>query len=294
MGLISMTGFGSAAFDAGDARYECTIRSVNRRHMDLTLRLPPELVNLEPAIRRPVQTACQRGDIVLVIERVGGTGCREVHVDETAARALNDAYRKVAKAVGASEPVPLSTLLTASGVVRLGSGGPPGDEVSAAVLDGIQAALDDLNAARSREGRALQEDIVGRMDAIRGLWREVREEMPVINQALLDRAAVRARAVAETANVDVEPAVLATALATVAEKADVSEEVSRMDAHTSEFDSLVLADPPHGRKLDFLAQEMMREVGTTAAKCQSARVSHVVVEIKAEIERIREQLANVL
>lgn len=294
MALISMTGFGTSTFDAGDGRYECTVRSVNRRTLDVTIRLPPEFTAMEPAIRRPVQVACGRGDVLLVVERVGSTGQREVHVDEEAARALYGAYRKVAAAVGSEEEVPLSALLSASEVVSLHRGRSPSTDVTEEVLGGIGAALDDLEATRAREGQALERDVLSRLGAIRSSWNQVREELPRLNQALLDRAAARASVLAEAAGVDAEPSALATALASLAEKADVSEEISRMEAHSAEFESLVAGDGPHGRRLDFLSQEMMREVGTTAAKCQNAQVSHLVVEIKAELERIREQLANVL
>ncbi|MBL6975083.1 MAG: YicC family protein [Deltaproteobacteria bacterium] len=294
MALVSMTGFGTSTFDAGDGRYECIVRSVNRRTLDVTIRLPPEFTAMEPTIRRPIQVACGRGDVLLVLERVGSTGRREVHVDEEAALALHDAYRKVAAAVGSSEDVPLSALLSASEVVSLHRGRSPSTDVTQDVIAGIGKALEDLGGTRAREGQALERDVMSRLGAIRDSWDRVRGELPLVNQALMDRAADRARALAEAAGVDVEPSVLATALASLAEKADVSEEVSRMEAHVTEFESLVEGAGPHGRRLDFLSQEMMREVGTTAAKCQNARVSHLVVEIKAELERIREQLANVL
>jgi len=136
--------------------------------------------------------------------------------------------------------------------------------------------------------------VVGRLDAIRAAVDRIRVEAPAANRALLDRAAQRARQVAAAASVEADPAALANAIAGLAEKADIAEELSRLDAHLGQAASVIDSPAPHGRRLDFLCQEMMREIGTLGAKAQSTAVSHLVVDVKADIDRIREQAANAL
>lgn len=295
MPLQSMTGYGTATFGAGASRYVCTARSVNRRVLELTLRLPPELGPCEPAIRSLVQETLGRGEVVIAIERERGSTPVRVEVDEDAARALWEGFRKVAAAVGAVAEPPLSALLASPDVVRVVRDEPDAaGDLPEAVVTGVRAALAGLIAMRTREGIELERDVTGRLDSIQASVAWIRTEAPAANRALLDRAAQRAGQIAAAAGVDADPAAIANAIASLAERADISEELSRLDAHLLQFRAVLDSPPPHGRRLDFLCQEMMREVGTLGAKAQSTAVSHRVVEVKAEIERIREQVANVL
>ena len=296
MGLSSMTGFGAATFEAAGARYAVTVRSVNRRGLELTLRVPPELQAVEPAIRGLLTDACGRGEVVLIIERDrSGPAVLRAEVDEDAARVLYEGYRRVALAVGATGEIPLGVLLSSQDVVRIQRG--PAEvsgEEGEPVLAGVRAALADLERMRRTEGAALERDVRGRLAAIRAALVLIHQEEPAARQAALERAIIRAKALAEAAGMNADPAALANALASLAEKADFSEESARLDAHLAQVDAVLASDPPHGRRLDFLCQEVMREIGTLSAKAASAVVSHVAVDVKADVERIREQIANVL
>ncbi|MBM4396375.1 MAG: DUF1732 domain-containing protein [Deltaproteobacteria bacterium] len=295
MPLLSMTGYGSAAFEAGGARYACSARSVNRKGLDLTIRLPPELADCDPAIRTLLAELLVRGEVVVAVDREKGTAPVRVDVDEGAAVALWDAYRRIAVAVGATAEVPLSAVLSSPDVLRVvREDAVAGPERAQAALAGVRAAAADLLAMREREGAELTRDVVGRLDAIRAAVDRIRVEAPAANRALLDRAAQRARQVAAAASVEADPAALANAIAGLAEKADIAEELSRLDAHLGQAASVIDSPAPHGRRLDFLCQEMMREIGTLGAKAQSTAVSHLVVDVKADIDRIREQAANAL
>jgi uncharacterized protein (TIGR00255 family) len=290
-----MTGFGASEFEAGGARYACSVRSVNRRGFDLSLKVPPELAAAEIPIRAAVQEACSRGEATVTIDRLRTASGLRAEVDEDAARALWEGYRRVAAAVGSKAAVPLDVLLSSPDVVRLVRGPASATpEVVAAVLAGVSSALADLDTMRRTEGAALERDVRGRFDAIRAGLGRIREEEPAARKALAERAVARARAVAEAASMDADPGSLAMAVASLAEKADFSEEAARLDAHLAQVDAVLASEPPHGRRLDFLCQEVMREIGTLSAKASSPVVSHIAVDVKAELERVREQLANVL
>lgn len=293
--LRSMTGFGSSTFEAGGLRYACTARSVNRRYFEVTIRLPPELASVEPALRALAQDVLGRGEVVVSLDRVKGAGAVRVEVDEAAARAAWDALNRVAAIVGAPAGPTLADLLVVPDLLRVvrEEAGACEDRCEA-VVAGVRVALDDLVAMRDREGEALLRDIGARLESLESLVGRVREALPGANRTLMERAVEKARQVAALAGVDAAPGTIERAIAGLAEKTDISEEMTRLAAHLQRFREAFEAEPPHGRRFDFLCQELTREAGTLSAKCQCACINHLVVEAKAEIERIREQAANVL
>jgi uncharacterized protein (TIGR00255 family) len=290
-----MTGFGAATFEAGGAAYACTIRSVNRKHVDVAIRLPQELAALEPAIRSRVQAVCGRGDVSVVLERDKSKGARRLDVDEAAARALADAARRVAAAAGIKAEVPLSYLLSSPDVIKTTVEADAGDEaVRDAVMAGVEQALTAMDGMRVVEGAALERDIAARIDALRLATEGIRREAAAATVVLTGRAIAKITALAHAAEVVLEPQAMANAVASMAERLDVAEELSRLAMHLVQWDAIVASEPPHGRRLDFLCQELGRELSTSSAKANSAAVSHLAVDARAELERIREQLANVL
>lgn len=290
MGLKSMTGFAAAAFEAGGVRYTCTVRSVNRKGLDLSVRLSADLQGLEPEIRRLAQEACGRGDVSLVVERE--TPAARVVVDEEAARQVIEALRRVAVAVGASPDIPISAVAAFPDVIRSRPPAPPDDATTSAILEGVRRVLGGLDAARAKEGAALERDVRAHLAGIREAWSRIRSDLPEVHEALRERARARVLEVLSAVRPDEDPAAIGAALASLADRMDVSEEVARMEAHLDEFEAVLEGPPPHGRRLDFLCQEMMREAGTLGAKAQSAATSHLVVSVRTAVERIREQLAN--
>lgn len=295
MGIRSMTGFGASTFEAGGTAYACTVRSVNRRHVDVAVRLPPELAALEPAVRARVQAVCGRGDVAVAIERDRVRPARRLEVDEAAARSLADAARRVAAAAGIQAEVPLSFLLGSAEVWRGGGDAESGeDTIPAAAMAGLDAALHALEAMRATEGEALERDLRGHLAALAGAVDGIRREAGSAAAALHEKAVARARALAEAADLSLDAQALANAVTALAEKLDISEEMARLQAHLAQFDAVLSGDSPQGRRLDFLCQEMGRELSTASAKAGSAAASHLAVDARAGLERIREQLANVL
>lgn len=295
MSLRSMTGFGASVFEAGGAAYAATVRSVNRRHVEVAVRLPAELAALEPTVRSRVQAVCGRGDVAVVIERDRSKGASRLEVNEVAARTLAEAARRVAAAAGIPADVPLSFLLGAPDVLRTTVTADPGDAaVRDAVMGGLEEALTALDGMRRTEGAALEQDVRGRIDALRQAVEGIEREAAVATTVLTERAVAKAKALALAADLALDQQALANAVSSLAERLDVAEEMSRLHAHLVQFDAIVASEPPHGRRLDFLCQELGRELSTSSAKAGSAAVSHLSVDARAELERIREQLANVL
>ncbi len=292
MGLKSMTGFAAAAFEAGGARYTCTVRSINRKGLDLSVRLPADLQGLEPDVRRLANDVLARGDVSLVVERE--TPASRVVVDEEAAREAIEALRRVAVAVGAPPDIPISAVVAFPDIIRSRPPAPPDDDTARAILEGVRRVLGGLDAARAKEGEALERDVLARLAEVREAWARIRAHLPEVHDDLREKARARVVDLLSTARSDEDPASIGVALASLADRMDVSEEVARMEAHLDEMEAVLAGPPPHGRRLDFLCQEMMREAGTLGAKAQSAAISHLVVSVKTAIERIREQLANVV
>jgi uncharacterized protein (TIGR00255 family) len=289
-----MTGFGASTFRAGGAGYACAIRAVNRRTFEVAFRLPPEIQGAEAALRKRISDACVRGEISLSVERVSQDETCVAEVDEPAVRAIHQAWKRMARVTGAIEGFPLASILGNPGMVRLIRGGTDSGRLAGDVLAGVDLALKALKESREAEGRTTEAAIRECLASIARAWQQVKDEAAETNRILMAKAAQRARAIATAARVAVDDGALETAIAGLAERSDISEELARMDAHLGQMGGLLDSPPPHGRRIDFLCQEMMREANTAASKAQSAAVSHLAVEIKADIERIREQAANVL
>ncbi len=292
VGLKSMTGFASGSFEAGGVRYTCTARSVNRKGLDLSVRLPSDLQALEPMVRHLASVVLVRGDVFLVVEREAPIP--GLVVDEEAARQVIEALRRVALAVGATPDIPVSAVVAFPEVVRQRPPTPPDPEAAHAILDGISRILRALDEARLREGEAIERDIRAHLAQVCEAWAAIRAAIPLVQEALREKAKTRLQELLAATALGGNHASLEAALAALADRMDVSEEVARMEAHLDQFAAVLEGPPPHGRRLDFLCQEMMREAGTLGAKAQSAATSHLVVSVKTALERIREQLANVV
>jgi len=290
--LRSMTGFGVGRGRAGDEELTAELRAVNHKYLEVKVRLPRELASLEPEVQRQVKTACTRGAVEASIRRVTPTASGSVPVvDPAMARAWRSALGEVARAAGLPDTVGVADVAAQTGVVRMEE--PTVDLASAtrAAEAALAEALAGLLGMREREGAALERDLRARLERVAELVGELEALAPQAVAEYRDRLAAR---IAElTGGVGVEPGRLAQELALFAERTDVAEELTRLQSHLGQFRALLGSPEPAGRKLDFLLQEMNREVNTTGSKIQSGQGSVRVVELKAELERIREQVQNV-
>lgn len=292
MPVRSMTGFGSAQARIGDRVFVIELRSVNHRYCDVRVHLPPELTGLEGRIEALVRRRVERGRVEVGVEVSFAPGAiAEPRIDLARARGYRAALDRLAADLGIPAAVSLELIASAPGVVR-----PPDltvdlDELSTALEPAFEAALRDLLAMRDREGEALAAELQRRLVRAQGLVGAVRSHLP--GSAKERRARLEARMNELLGDRALDPGRLAMELAVLADRADVSEELARLDSHFAQLELLRSALEPVGRKLDFLLQELNREANTIGSKTASAAIAHVIVELKAELERMREQVQNV-
>jgi len=294
--IHSMTGFGSIRFRVEDWTFELELRSVNHRHFDARIRLPRLLANLEPDVRTRLANRLARGRIDLtVIAPEGGAPAPRLEVDLEAAREYLAAARALAQSDGVSGELDARALLALPGVSRFVepeiADGLLRERTLAAVDEGIEA----LSAMRASEGAALARDLCARLDRVGELAGEVEQRSGLVQESVRERLRKRARQLeADTGLLD--EARLHQEIAIAADRMDVTEEIVRLRSHLDQFRALLDgAGPgrPVGRQLEFLLQELVREANTIGSKGSDAPIAHWVVELKTELERLREQVQNV-
>ena len=290
--LKSMTGFGTGRSRAGDEELSVEVRAVNHKHLEVKVRLPRELAALEAAVVKAVRSRCARGAVDVAVRRSASTVTGAVPtVDAAMARAWREALRTVARAAELADTPTASQVAGQPGVVRMEE---PVTDLALAegsLERALTEALDALVAARVREGRALEADLSARLERVATLAAEVAALAPRTVETY--RARLQERVADLLKGAPVDEARLVQEVALFAERTDVAEEATRLQAHLAAFRSFLASSEPAGRKMDFLVQEMHREVNTTGSKSQSTDISTRIVELKAELERIREQVQNV-
>jgi uncharacterized protein (TIGR00255 family) len=294
--IKSMTGFASLAHEDQAAAVGVTIRAVNHRFLDLQLRLPAAVADLEPRLRGLVQSRLARGRVeVNVSLQMRQPPPPEVELNTPFVQALSAAL-EAARADGVIEggltPGDLLRLPQALTIrERLIDGGRTPDTVAAAVAEAVDAALTQLETMRVHEGAHLRADLSARRDILGAFVDGVVQAAEAGRVELETRLLERARELAVT--IPIDQAALAQEVVRVAQRSDISEEVTRFRGHLAHWEALTGGPEPCGRKLDFLLQEMNREVNTIGSKADGLQVSELVIQAKAELERMREQVQNV-
>jgi uncharacterized protein (TIGR00255 family) len=289
--IRSMTGFGSGGGASGGEEVDVEVRSVNHKYCEVKVRLPRDLAALEIESSRMVKERLARGGVDVAVRRSGAAGAAVPRVDAALAQSYARAFAEVQARLGLSGGVTLADVIAADGVVRLEERAVDLDAAREALRHGLGVALDALVAMRAREGEALARDLVARLDEVEALVSRVVELTPRTVEHHRDRLAERVQELAR--GVTVDPARLAQEVALLADRMDVTEETTRLRSHLAQARALLGGVEPAGRKLDFIVQEMHREANTIGSKSQSADIAAVVVSMKAEIERMREQVQNV-
>lgn len=289
--IRSMTGFGAGRGAAHGEEIDAEVRSVNHKYCEVKIRLPREIASLETDLVRMVKERLARGGVDVSLRRSPGRAALAPRVDTDLAAAYARAFEEVRARLGLAGPVSLGEVLGADGVVTLVERAVDAEAAREAAAAALVAALDELCAMRAREGAALARDLEDRLGTVEGLARRVEELSPSAVERYRDRLADRVRELSRGLAAD--PARLATEIALFADRTDVAEEVTRLRSHLAQMRALLAGGEPAGRKMDFLVQEMHRESNTIGSKSQSAEITAAVVAMKAEIERMREQVQNV-
>jgi len=292
-----MTGYAQARAEENGLALRVSVRSVNHRFLDLHVRLPEGWEPLEPRLRQRVRQHVRRGHVDVTL-RVEPSGPAAVQVNHPLAAAYARAAQELSREFSMPPSVDFVALFRLPGVVT-GAGVPTEEEVErAAALAGrcLDEALARLDEMRATEGAALAAEMRGRLASIASHAKEIEALAATLRPEYARRLGER---LAELlANTSMDPARLAQEAALLAERSDISEEVARLRSHLQQFDALLESDPEAGKKLDFLLQEMQRESNTMLSKTpgvesQGLAITDLALEVKAEVERLREQMQNV-
>jgi uncharacterized protein (TIGR00255 family) len=286
-----MTGFGAGSGASAGEEVDVEVRSVNHKFCEVKVRMPRELAALESELARQVKERLARGGVEVTLRRGTARGTQAPRVDAALAAEYARAFQAVGRELGLPGEVTLGQVLAAEGVVTLEEWAVDLAAARAAAAQGLSRALDALCTMREREGEALARDLEGRLRSLEGWLARVAAAAPLSVEQQRARLQDRVQELARGHVVDA--ARLATEVALFADRVDVAEELTRLRSHLSQLRGLMGGREPSGRKMDFLVQEMHREVNTVGSKSQSAEIAAAVVEMKAEIERMREQVQNV-
>jgi len=288
-----MTGFGRFENQNGDLTCKAEIRSVNNRYIEINARLPKSMMAVEAAVKKLIKTRCSRGsfDVNISIESVNNNGGDQVlQPNLSLASQYIQAFRQIKDHTGLSGDIDINSLLTVKDILKVE---PMTVDTSREeiVVRTVDEALSSLIKMREDEGKNLQEDILQRLDSIekRGVF--IKSRQPEVIQEYKARLNERIKLLSD--GVEVDPLRLAQETAIMADRCDVTEEVIRLESHLQQFKSLIGDEQPQGRKLEFLTQEINREANTIGSKTIDSGVSQSVIEIKSDLEKIREQLQNI-
>jgi len=292
--MRSMTGYGSASHDSSDHRVTVRIRTVNHRFLDLVMKMPEEYREMELQVRERVSDNLRRGRVEVRIDLDDRREREvEVHVNPSWIEALKRSATELEEQGLELGPLRLNDLLRIPDAVRISSGTAPIDqEISAAVLSALDAALEDLVASRDREGGKLQSVLIGHLDQLADLVDQIAADQETIRCELETRYRTRIEELAIDTD-SVEESRVAQEIAILVERADVREELNRLMSHQASFRETMAGRGAIGKKLDFISQEISRELTTLGAKCRHAGISQRNVDAKLVCEQIREQLQNI-
>jgi uncharacterized protein (TIGR00255 family) len=291
--IKSMTAYARQEESAENLSVVVEARCYNSRHLDLSLRLSHGYQALEERIKKQVAGTVSRGRVEMKIQIIyqADDACT-YEVDLPKAKAYLNATEELRQALGMKEPLRLEQIAAVNGILKPGEVARDPEQFWPQVSVCLGNALADLDAMRIREGAFLQQDFDLRLSEIKARLERIRtdaEQLPVIYR---DRLKERLAALTEGI-VEIDPDRVIQEAAILAEKSDISEEIVRAESHLQQFRALMADGEPAGRKLNFLLQELNREFNTMGAKIARSEAAHLIVEVKAELEKIREQVQNV-
>lgn len=291
--MESMTGHGrgSSSTEGWQLTAECS--SVNRKGIEIAIALPKPLSTLEAAVREQVHQCVRRGrvNITITLESTGSSGPQQGVIDKQAAQRALQELRELQRTLSLPGEISLELLLRSPGVLRNPTEVTPQlDAIAPALKAAVAQALERMTAMRRKEGAHLVADLLKRVKLLEAAVKAIRGRVPAVLRHRREHLKERLQEIGMPLPAD-DPA-LARELAFMAERSDITEELTRLDSHFAQCREALAAGEPAGRTLDYLAQEMFREFNTLGNKASDAATSRRVVQSKAELDRIREQVAN--
>ena len=293
--IHSMTGFGRATREQGGVGLEVEARSVNHRHLDLRIRLPRALADQETGLKQRVASRLSRGKVDVTVNLVLGTATTRLEIDEAIAAQYVEAAGRLRAAHALGDGLDVSSLLSLPGVTNLVETEVDPEQLVAPLEAAIDEAVGALIAMRVTEGESLAAEFEGRLQTVSGLADAFEDRANEVVEVAKQRLRKRAEQIEREVGL-MDEARLHQEIVIAADRLDITEELVRLRSHVDQFrETLAAAGPgePVGRRLDFLLQELGRETNTVGSKANDAPLAQDVVELKTELERIREQVQNV-
>lgn len=290
--LKSMTGYGKGEAAAPSGNFLVEIRSVNHRYGEISVRLPRTFYAFENEVKRLAGSFLKRGKIDITVqweETVAANAAPQL--DMVVARGYYDAYTRLSKELNLPQDAPLSLIMSQKGVLKEVAGSVDETELQPQLLAAVKAAVFALEGMRIKEGEALADDLKARRLQISEWSNMIGARIPQVVVEYRQKLKTRLEQLLEGAEMDESR--LAQEVALLADRSDITEELVRLSSHFNQFDDALRSSEPVGRKLDFLMQEMNREVNTIGSKSNDSGITTLVIQIKAEMEKMREQVQNV-
>jgi uncharacterized protein (TIGR00255 family) len=287
-----MTGFGKGEASTPNGNFLVEIRSVNHRYGEISVRMPRTFSLFENDVKRLVASVLKRGKIDISVQWEEAASAHAVpQLDLVVARGYYDAYMRLSKELNLPQDAPLSLIMSQKGVVKEVAAQIDETELQPQLMAAVQAAVTALEGMRNREGEALASDLQARRAQVAEWSALIGERTPLMVTEYRQKLKSRLDQLLEGAEMDESR--LAQEVALLADRCDITEELVRLSSHFNQFDEALHSSEPVGRKLDFLMQEMNREVNTIGSKSNDSGITGLVIQIKAEMEKMREQVQNV-
>ncbi len=290
--IKSMTGYGRGEAETPEKKCVVELKAVNHRYNEIAMRLPRSFSPLEDRIRRMIQSGVARGrvDVFFTVEEYTEKAA-DVKVDKNLALAYCNAMKELRESLDLESKIKLKYIIGLPGVFTVAE---PEEDVEKwwpVVQEAVKAALENMSVMRATEGKRLAEDILSRVEQVALFNRRIRDRSPKVVEEYRERLKIRLNDFTREGCLDITR--LAAEAVLFAERSNITEETVRLESHLKQVCDCLAADGPVGRKLDFLIQEANREINTMASKANDLYISEWVVEVKSELEKIREQVQNI-
>lgn len=292
--VYSMTGFGRASCQVGDQLVTAEVKSVNHRYLDLTLSLPAGFVYLEEQVKRHLQSRLKRGKVTLYVSLAGDSYNRHIQVDWALLDQYLETIKQMSERAGIRSEKTLEPrdLLTLPDLFKTVEQEECSTRLEEGILESVNQALTVLITMRQKEGDHLKQDVLERLGSLQRQSESLEQHAPKVVHAYQTRLEQRINEWLQ-GRVQLDEARVINEVAIFAEKVDIAEEITRLTGHLHHFQAILNQDGAIGRQLDFLIQEMNREINTMGSKSPDMEMTQVVVQMKAELEKVREQVQNI-
>lgn len=290
--MKSMTGFGRAKLEKNNRIYTIEIKSVNHKYTDISIKLPRSLSYLEDKIKKEITANISRGkvDVFITFENYSDEG-KDIIVNQELVKKYVEEFTKIAEENNLNMNIPVTEITKLPDVLTLRTTETKEDVIESEVLECLKQAVDNFVQMREVEGNKIKVDLLNRIEQVNNNVQKISEYSTGLVEEYVVKLEERIKEILKTNIID--EARLATEVVIYADKCSIEEELTRLNSHIAQFKSMVEEQKPIGKKIDFLLQEMNREINTTGSKSGSLDITNLVVEIKTQLEDIREQVQNV-